>query len=85
MGDTFVDGNMLAGALQTVFAVDITAARGRCAGCGHTGPLAEARVYPSAGLVARCVACDAVLLRVVEAPERTYLDLHGIALLEFTH
>jgi hypothetical protein len=85
MGDTFVDGNMLAGALQTVFAVDITAARGRCDGFGHTGPLAVALVYPSAGLVALFVACDAVLLRVVEAPERTYLDLHGIALLEFTH
>ena len=84
MGEIYVDGNVLAGALQTVFAVDVTVARGRCAGCGHTGPLAEARVYPSAGLVARCSHCEAVLLRVVEAPDRTYLDLHGLALLEFS-
>jgi hypothetical protein len=84
MADMYVDGNVLAGALRTVFAVDVTVARSRCAGCGHTGPLAEARVYPAAGLVARCAHCEAVLLRVVEAPDRTYLDLHGIALLEFS-
>ena len=36
MGEIYVDGNVLAGALQTVFAVDVTVARGRCAGCGHT-------------------------------------------------
>jgi phage FluMu protein Com len=85
MGEMFVDGNVLAGALQTVFAVDVTVARGRCASCGHTGALAEARVYAAAGLVARCAHCEAVLLRVVEAPDRTYLDLHGIALLEFSN
>ena len=82
MGETWVDGNVLAGALRTIFAVDVTGARGRCAACGHTGPLAEARVFPAAGYVARCVSCDAVLMRLVEAPGRTFLDLHGIALLE---
>jgi Family of unknown function (DUF6510) len=83
MDDVWVDGNMLAGALREVFAVDVTAARGRCAGCGRTGVVAEARVYHrAAGLVARCVSCDSVLLRMVHAPERVYLDLHGLTLLE---
>jgi hypothetical protein len=85
MSELWVDGNVLAGALRTIFAVDVTGARGRCAACGHTGPLAEARVYPAAGYVARCVSCEAVLMRLVEAPGRTFLDLHGIALLEFQH
>ena len=84
MGGMWVDGNVLAGALRTIFAVDITEARARCMACGHTGPLAEARVYAAAGYVARCVSCEAVLLRLVEAPERTYLDLHGLALLEIS-
>jgi hypothetical protein len=83
MGEKWVDGNVLAGVLQGVFAVDVTVARGRCASCGHTGPLAEAHVYAAAGFVARCSSCEAVLMRVVEAPERTFLDLHGISLLEF--
>ncbi len=82
MSDTWVDGNMLAGALGEIFAIDLTAAVGRCAGCGRVGPIAEARVYQAAGLVARCPRCASVLLRVVRAPDRVYLDLHGLALLE---
>jgi hypothetical protein len=82
MGEKWVDGNVLAGALQGVFAVDVTAARGRCASCGHTGPLAETHVYTGAGFVVRCSNCTDVLMRLVEAPGRTFLDLHGISLLE---
>jgi hypothetical protein len=83
MSDTWVDGNMLAGALGEVFAMDLTAARGRCAGCGRVGPMAETRVYPqAAGLVARCPGCDEVLLRLVRAPDRVFLDLHGLSFME---
>jgi hypothetical protein len=84
MDNAWVDGNMLAGVLREVFAVDVTAAKGRCAACGRTSAVAEARVYHrSAGLVARCTGCDSVLLRLVRAPERVFLDLHGLTLLEF--
>jgi hypothetical protein len=80
---SYVDGNRLAGELREIFTVDVTAARGRCAGCGRVGALAETRVYPhAAGLVARCPGCDEVLLRLVRAPGRAFLDLHGLALLE---
>ena len=83
LGENWIDGNVLAGGLREVFAVDLTVATARCAGCGRTGTMAEARVYPQApGLVARCVGCDAVLLRMVRAPDRAYLDLHGLAYLE---
>jgi hypothetical protein len=82
MDDTWVDGNVLAGTMRELLSIDITSVRGRCAGCGRTGPLAEARVYRSAGLVARCPGCEAVLMRVVQASDRVFLDLHGIALLE---
>src|SRR4029450_2804781 len=33
--DMYTDGNALAGPLGEIFAVDITVARGRCAGCGR--------------------------------------------------
>lgn len=79
----YMDGNMLAGELREIFSMDVTAARGRCAGCGRMGMVAETRVYQhAAGLVARCPGCDAVLIRLVRAPDRAYLDLHGMSFLE---
>ena len=45
---TFLDGNAAAGALGEVFAVDVTAAVGRCDGCGAVAVLAEARVFVDA-------------------------------------
>ena len=80
---TFLDGNAAAGVLGEVFAVDVTAAVGRCAGCGAVAVLAQARVYVDApGTVVRCAGCDAVLLRVVTAPGRAWLDLRGLAVLQ---
>jgi len=80
---TFLDGNAMAGALGEVFAVDVTAAVGRCDGCGAVGVLAEAHVFMDApGAVVRCTSCDSVLLRVVSAPGRTWLDLRGLAYLQ---
>jgi hypothetical protein len=82
-GTTFLDGNALGGLLGQVFAVDVTTAVGRCAGCGRTGVMAETRVYVDApGTVVRCVGCDAVLLRVVQSDDRTWLDLRGLAVLQ---
>jgi hypothetical protein len=82
---SYVDGNGLAGALREVFAVDLTAAKGTCAGCGSVRPMAETRVYDHApGLVARCPGCEAVLLRVVRTAERVFLDLRGVSCMELT-
>lgn len=81
--DSWIDGNALGGALREIFAQDVTGARGRCAGCGRVGPVGEARVYArAAGLVARCAGCDAVLMRLVTAPDRVFLDMHGLSFLE---
>ena len=83
MTDTFLDGNVLGGTLGSVFAVDVTAAMGRCANCGTTRPLATSHVYvEAAGTVARCPSCGEVLLRLVNAPGRTFLDLRGLSFLE---
>lgn len=81
--DQFVDGNELAGVLREVFAIDMTVARGRCAGCGRESAMAETQVFSRApGLVARCPGCDYVLMRVVRGPDRAWLDLRGVTCLE---
>jgi hypothetical protein len=80
---TFLDVNAMAGALGEVFTVDVTAAVGRCDGCGAEGVLAEAHVFMDApGAVVRCASCDSVLMRVVSAPGRTWLDLRGLSYLQ---
>jgi hypothetical protein len=74
------DGNLLAGPLSEVFAVDLTTAVGRCRGCGASSVVATLRVYgPQPGLVARCPGCDDVLLRIVRTPDDVWLDLGGLA------
>ncbi len=78
-----LDGNMLAGPLGDVFAVDLTTAVGQCASCGTSAPMARARVYTDApGMVARCATCGEVVLRLVRAPGRAWLDLRGVRYLE---
>lgn len=80
---TPLDGNALGGALGELFTVDITAAIARCAGCQHTGPVAELVVYASApGTIARCPSCDQVLVRLVRSPDRAWLDLRGVSVIE---
>ena len=80
-----LDGNAAAGVLREVFAVDVTAARGQCVGCGSTAPMAEARLFADApGLVLRCAGCDGVLLRMVSGGGRRWLDVRGLAYLQFS-
>ncbi|GGM14384.1 DUF6510 family protein [Promicromonospora citrea] len=78
-----LDGNVLAGALSEIFTADVTTARGRCAGCGRTSPLAEAMVFTDApGLVARCAGCDQVLATFVDAGDRVMVSLAGLSAVE---
>jgi ribosomal protein S27E len=77
------DGNALAGPLGDLFRVDLTSAVGRCTNCGREGPMAEVRVFDHApGVVARCPACDQVLLRLVQGPGRAWLDVRGLTYLQ---
>ena len=78
-----LDVNAMAGDLREIFAVDVTAARYTCTGCGHADAVATLRLWgPAPGLVARCPGCEQVVLRVVRAPGRMVLDLRGTVRLE---
>ena len=77
------DGNALAGPLHDLLRVDVTTAIGRCTACGRTAPMAEVRVFDHApGVIARCPACDQVLLRLVRDRGRAWLDLRGLTYLQ---
>jgi hypothetical protein len=85
MTDFAVDGNAIAGDLAEIFTVDVTAAVVTCAGCGRAGVVAELRLWGRApGIVARCPACTDVVLRLVRAPDRVFLDLRGATRLELS-
>ncbi|HEY7219015.1 MAG TPA: DUF6510 family protein [Candidatus Binatia bacterium] len=78
----YLDGNAAAGELRNIFGVDVTAARAQCAHCGAENRFAEAHLYMQCpGLVARCSMCEDVLLRLVNARERVFLDMRGMTCL----
>ena len=80
----YLDGNSAAGELSRMFAIDVTAAEGQCASCGVTRRFAEAHIYMQGpGLVARCAACEHVLLRLVTAPDNAWLDMRGVTYFRF--
>jgi hypothetical protein len=80
----YLDGNAAAGELSRVFAMDVTAAQGKCKHCGAIRRFAEARLYMEGpGVVARCCVCEHVLLRVVSARHGMFLDVRGLTYLRF--
>ncbi|HEV8173322.1 MAG TPA: DUF6510 family protein [Actinoplanes sp.] len=83
MTDFMVDGNAMAGNLREIFAMDVTAATATCAGCGRVGAVATLRLWGHPpGIVARCPECEQVVLRIVRAPDRVFLDLRGALRIE---
>jgi uncharacterized protein DUF6510 len=77
-----LDGNAIAGNLHELFGAELTTASGTCASCGAARPIAELAVYVSAGTVARCRSCEAVVLVLVDLHGVTRVDLRGMAALD---
>ena len=74
-----LDGNAIGGVLAEIFGTEMTVAVGVCGSCGSMGRVAELHVYMRApGIVARCAECESVLLKIVQAERRTWLDLSGL-------
>jgi hypothetical protein len=79
-----LDGNAAAGELSEVFALDVTTAVATCAGCGETGPMAQAMLYETGmGSVLRCPACDSVLLRYVRGGGELRVEMRGVRVLRW--
>jgi ribosomal protein L40E len=78
-----LDGNAIGGELLEIFGIEMTVSTVVCRVCGAAGPIAEAVVYLRApGTVVRCRSCSSVLLRIVRAPGRMWIDLGGVRTVE---
>jgi hypothetical protein len=78
-----VDGNAIGGLLSEIFTMEMTTAQSTCASCGAVNPVGRVDVYLRApGVVVRCPGCEQVLMRIVRAPGRYWIDLRGTRCLE---
>lgn len=78
-----LDGNAIGGLLQEIFALEMTAAVGTCAHCGAVNAVGRVHVYVRApGTVVRCPDCEQVLMRIVRARGRYWIDMTGVRSLE---
>lgn len=73
-----LDGNAVAGLLSELFAIDVTAARVTCGGCGSVSVVGEVSVYGGAmGAVFRCAHCDTAMIRLTRTKAGYWLDMRG--------
>ncbi|HEY4228497.1 MAG TPA: DUF6510 family protein [Candidatus Limnocylindrales bacterium] len=75
-----VDGSGVGGLLASVFGGEMTAAPGQCAHCHTVSIVGTMRAYTRGpGIVLRCPACAEVVLRIVETPTATIVDVSGVS------
>src|SRR5438132_10845327 len=78
--DLSLDANAIGGLLAGIFGADVTGSDGQCASCHTVSLMGTMRVYMRGpGIVVRCPACTQVVLRVVQSPDGTMVDLRGAA------
>jgi uncharacterized Zn finger protein len=76
--DFVLDGNAAAGALSEIYGDDMTTVLAECGGCGQVDHIGGLLAYVHApGIVLRCTACATVMIRIVQTPKRTYVDVQG--------
>lgn len=80
-----VDGNAVGGLLAGIFAADVTGSPGQCAHCHTVSAVGTLRAYVRGpGVVLRCPACAEVVIRIVETPTGTLVDVSGAAFLRIS-
>ena len=80
-----LDGNAAAGTLQEIFPFEMTLAQITCTGCGATMAIGATAAYMHGmGTVLRCPVSDTVLIRVVHARGRYFLDMRGVRILQIS-
>jgi uncharacterized Zn finger protein len=76
--DLVLDGNAVAGTLAQIYGDDVTTVLAECASCGQVDPVGGLVAYVHApGIVLRCTACATVMIRIVQTPKRTLVDVRG--------
>jgi len=76
--DLVLDGNAVAGTLSEIYGDDMTTVLAECASCGQVDHVGGLVAYVHApGIVLRCTSCSTVMLRIVQTPTRTYVDVRA--------
>jgi Zn finger protein HypA/HybF involved in hydrogenase expression len=74
-----LDGNAVAGLLQEIFAMEVTASPAECANCGNISAVGGLVAYTQApGAILRCPACSSVMMRIVETPRGIMFEARGM-------
>lgn len=82
--DLTVDGSGVGGLLAAVFGAEMTATPGQCAHCHTVSVVGAMRAYVRGpGVVLRCPACAEVVIRIVQTPTATLVDVSGVTTLRF--
>jgi len=78
MQELVLDGNAVAGSLVDAFGEEMTATPSECASCGNVAPLARLVAYTRGpGIVLRCPACTAVMIRIARTRQGIFVDVQG--------
>jgi len=73
-----LDGNAVAGTLAEIYGDEMTTVLAECASCGKVDEVGGLLAYVRApGIVLRCTACQTVMIRIVQTPKRTFVDVRG--------
>ena len=76
--ELMLDANAVAGMLQDIFGVEMTATPTECASCGNESQIGTLLAFTQGpGVILRCSACENVMLRIVQTPDAVYLDARG--------
>ena len=76
------DGNAVAGLLQEIFLVEMTAAQRICQSCGAQRALGGHRAFQGAGVVLRCPHCGDLGGCIAALPDRHVVELRGTWIFE---
>ncbi len=78
--ELMLDGNAVAGLMYQILGEEMTAIPAECASCGNRAEMGALLAFTQApGVVLRCPACEAIIMRLVKTPDAIYLDLRGAA------
>jgi NAD-dependent SIR2 family protein deacetylase len=81
-----LDGNAAGGILREIFPFEMTMAEVTCTKCSATGPIGTLAAYMHGmGTILRCPRCDNVLIRIVHAKGRYWLDMQGVRVLQIKY
>jgi hypothetical protein len=78
-----LDGNAAAGALEELFAFEVTAAVATCEGCGRETAVGALDAYDlEMGVVLRCPGCDGVMIRAARGRGAWSVEMRGVRVLQ---